>query len=132
MHRANVVPSCHIDLGSSSRGVNKPSPTRGSRCPRGLQSCIFIDLIFKLPQDGALLPAYFTDGRPLPMNQVLGPLVLPVVHLPILQDAHNLSVELDLDHRRVPLCLHYVQIRIMMIRLQEVYMECRMKLQSHG
>ena len=63
---------------------------------------------FKLPQGGILLPTCFIDGRPLPMNQILGPLVLPVAHLPILQDAHNLFAELDLDHRRVSLCLHSV------------------------
>ena len=132
MHRANKVPSCRIEFGSSSRGANKPSPIRGSRHPWRLQRRILIDFVFKLPQGGTLLLACFTDRCPLPMNQVLDPLVLLVAQLPILQDARNLFTKLDFDHRRVPLCLHFVRTRIMMIRLQEAHMECRVKLQSLG
>ena len=132
MHGPKAVPSCRIELGSSSRGANKPSATRGSRCPRRLQPRILIDLVFELPQGGTLLPACFTDGRPLPMTHVLGPLVLPISHLHILKDARNLFAELDSDHRRVSLCLHSVQTRIIMIRLQEAHMECQVKLQPLG
>ena len=124
-----AVPSCRMKLGSSSRGANKPSPTRGSRRPRRLQSCILIDLVFKLPQGGTLLPTCFTDESPLPMNQVLNPLVLPIAYLPILQDARNLFAELNSNHKRVPLCLHSIRTRIIMTRLQEAHMECRMRLQ---
>ena len=111
----------HATLSSSHlvEGLTNPPPIRGSHRPRRLQPHILVDLVFKLPQ-----------GRPLLMNQVFGPLVLLVAHLPILQDVYNHIAELDSDHKRVPLCLHSVQTRIMMIRLQEAYMECQVKLQS--
>ena len=127
-----AAPLCRVELGSSSRGANKPSPTRGSLRPHRLQLCILIDLVFKLPQGDTLLLTCFTDGCPLPMNQVLDPLVHPIAHLSIMLDARNLSAEHDPDHRRIPLCLHSVWTRIMVIRLQEAYMECRVKLQPLG
>ena len=123
-------PHATLSSGHLVEGLTNPPPTRGSHRPRRLQPRILVDLVFKLPQGGTLLLACFIDGRPLLMNQVLGPLVLLVAHLPILQDVCNLIAELDSDHKRVPLCLHSVQTRIMMIRLQEAYMECQVKLQS--
>ena len=120
-------PHAALNSGHLGEGLTNPPPLEVCR-PRRLQPRMLIDLVFKLPQSSTLLPTCFTNRHPLPMNPVLSPLFLSIAHLPISKDACNLFAELHPDHRRVPLCLHFVRTRIMMIRLQKAYVECRVKL----